>query len=135
MPFDDTVVVEDGIETQEVIFANETQEVDLGCDTQVENLDGETQMEDLGLETQVLDDVDCIDHAGTQLLDVYDDDDEVVNDSEDGGTEPLYDTDEPSGDELVGIDGGQSVNEENIQWNSLGLHITDGIGDNQTNSG
>lgn len=97
-------MVEDEFETQEVKLAEETLEMDLCC------------------ETQVLNDVDCVEHPGTQLLDVCDSEDEGTN-----GTEPLCDNEEPSVDELVRKDGGISVSEENILGSSLGSHQAKGL--------
>lgn len=115
-------MVEDEFETQEVKLAEETLEMDLCCETQVQNIDDKTEVDDFGCETQVLNDVDCVEHPGTQLLDVCDSEDEGTN-----GAEPLCDNEEPSVDELVRKDGGISVSEENILGSSLGSHQAKGL--------
>ncbi|KAF5452405.1 hypothetical protein F2P56_027406 [Juglans regia] len=97
LSFDDTVPIEDAFETQEV------------------NLAGETQVLNIGGETQVLDDPDCIEDMGTQILDDFDT--QVASDIEGEGTEEtevLGNDDEQSDDESVRSGNGQSVDSEKI---------------------
>ncbi|PON80285.1 BRCT domain containing protein [Parasponia andersonii] len=100
MPVDEVITVEDAFETQFLDLADETQVMDFGVETQVVNLCGETQ---------VLDDVNCIEHMETQLLDVFEDDNVGESDGEGTDcTEVLGDKDDISDDELGGENGSQS---------------------------
>lgn len=113
-------MADDGFETQVVDLAEETQAIDCCGENQLMDFGGETQVVDVVGETQVFNGANCIEHMETQLVDVFPDD--FVGDSngdETDGTEVLDGNDELSDDELVGRDGGQSVDEKKVQCTSL----------------
>ena len=119
-PFDNTAMADEAFETQVVNLAEETEVLDFCGENQFMDFGGETQVMNIGGETQVFDDVNCIEHMETQLLDVFAD--ELVSDSngdETDGTEVLDGNDELSDDELVGRDGGHSLDEKKVQCTSL----------------
>ncbi|GAB2293324.1 hypothetical protein Dimus_027526 [Dionaea muscipula] len=81
VPYDDTLVINDALETQLLNFDGETQMMNLDDETDLRDICGKTMFMDLGEETQVMDiggetevcDYTCTQDIDTQLLDEFDD--------------------------------------------------------------